>query len=58
MRIRIEGSQNKNHEDHIEGRGMNSLSRSNLVHKFIPMLEAMKIVEKEWENRRIYWHGS
>ena len=24
MRIRMEGSQNKNHEDHIAGRGMNS----------------------------------
>ena len=29
----MEGSQNKNHEDHIAGRGMNSLSQYNLVHK-------------------------
>ena len=55
MRIRMESSQNKNHEDHIAGRGMNSLSHYNLVHKFIPMPEAMKIpdakgaVKKEWE---------
>ena len=55
MRIRMEGSQNKNHEDHIAGRGMNSLSHSNLVHKFIPMPQALKIpdaraaVEKEWD---------
>ena len=34
MRIRMEGSQNKNHEDHIAGRGMNSSSHCNLVHKF------------------------
>ena len=26
VRIRMEGSQNKNHEDHIAGRGVNSLS--------------------------------
>ena len=32
MRVRMEGSQNKNHEDHIAGRGMNSLSHCNLVH--------------------------
>ena len=55
MRKRIEGSPHKNHEDHIAGKGMNSLSRYNLVHKFIPMLQAMKMpdakaaVEKEWE---------
>ena len=64
MRIRVDGSQSKNHEDHIAGKGMNSLSCYNLVHKFIPVPEAMKIpdakaaVEKEWENRRDYWHNS
>ena len=61
---RIEGSQSKNHEDHIEGRGLNSLSRYNLVHTCILMPEAMKIpdakaaVEKEWETWRKYRHGS
>ena len=56
MRIRMEGSQNENHEDHIAGRGMTSLSHFNVVHTFIPMLEAMKIpdaklaVSKAWEN--------
>ena len=60
----MEGSQSKNHEDHLAGRGLTSLSRSYLVHKFIPMPEAMKIpdakaaVEKEWENLRKYRHGS
>ena len=44
------------HEDHIAGKGDNSLQHYNLVHKFIPMLQAMKIpaakaaVDKEWEN--------
>ena len=39
----MEGSQSKDHEDHIAGKGMNSLSRYNIVHKFILMPEAMKI---------------
>ena len=56
MRIRMEGSQNKNHEDHIVGRGMNSLSHYNFVRKFIPIPQAMKkseaktAVEKTVEN--------
>ena len=33
----MEGSLHKNHEDLIEGKGMNSLSHYNLVHKFILM---------------------
>ena len=43
------------HEDHIAGKGENSLQHYNLVHKFIPMPQAMKIpaakaaVDKEWE---------
>ena len=43
------------HEDHIAGKGDNSLQYYNLVRKFIPMLQAMKIpaakapVDKEWE---------
>ena len=43
MRIRMEGSQSKNHEDHTVGKGMKPLSHYNLVHKFISMPEAMKI---------------
>ena len=44
-----------NHEDHIAGKGENSLQHYNLVHKFIPMPQAMKFpaakaaVDKEWE---------
>ena len=43
------------HEDHIAGKGENSLQHYNLVHKFIPMPQAMEIpaataaVDKEWE---------
>ena len=43
---------------------MNSLSHYNIVHKFIPVPEAMKIpdakaaVEKEWEQLEKYRHGS
>ena len=54
-RKRMEGSPHKNHEDHIAGKGMNSLTHCNLVHKCIPMPQSMKIpdakvaVEKEWE---------
>ena len=42
------------HEDHIAGKGDNSLQHYNLVHKFIPMPQDMKIpaakaaVDKEW----------
>ena len=43
------------HEDHIAGKGDKSLQHYNLVHKFTPMPQAMKIhaakavVDKEWE---------
>ena len=43
------------HQDHIAGKGENSLQHYNLFHKFIPMPQAMKIpvakaaVDKEWE---------
>ena len=43
MRIRMEGAPYRYHEDHIAGKGMNSLSHYNLVHKFIPMPQVMKI---------------
>ena len=43
------------HEDHIAGKGSNSLQHYNLILKFIPMPQAMKIpaakaaVDQEWE---------
>ena len=53
--MRMGNSESPNHEDHIAGKGENSLQHYNLVHKFIPMPQAMKIpaakaaVDKEWE---------
>ena len=45
----------KNHKDHIAGKRFTSMTHENLVHKFIPMRQAMNIldakaaVEKEWK---------
>ena len=53
-RMRMGNSIPHHHEDHIAGKGDNSLQHYNLVHKFIPMPQAMKIpaakaaVDKEW----------
>ena len=52
-RLRVGESLPTYHEDHIAGKGYNSLQHYNLVHKFIPMPHAMKIpaakaVDKEW----------
>ena len=54
-RLRMGESLPNHNEDHIAGKGDNSLQHYNLVHKFIPMPQAMKIpaakaaVDKEWE---------
>ena len=54
-RMRMGNSEPHTHEDHIAGKGENSLQHYNLVHKFIPMPRAMKVpaakaaVDKEWE---------
>ena len=54
-RLRMRNSLPNHHEDHFAGKGDNSLQHYNLVHKFIPMPQAMKIpaakaaVDKEWE---------
>ena len=51
----MEGSLPNHHEDNIAGKGDNSLQHYNLVHKIIPVLQAMKIpaakaaVDKDWE---------
>ena len=42
-RLRMGNSVPNHHEDHIAGKGDNSLQHYNLVHKFIPMPQAMKI---------------
>ena len=54
-RMRMGNSEPSNHEDHIAGKGEDSLQHYNLVHKFIPMPQAVKIpaakaaVDKECE---------
>ena len=54
-RLRMVESLPDRHEDHVAGKGDNSLQHENLVHKFIPVPQAMKIpaakaaVDKEWE---------
>ena len=63
-RLRMEESLPTHHEDHVAGKGDNSLQHYNFVHKFIPMHQAMKIpaakaaVDKEWENWRRFWRGT
>ena len=42
-RLRMGNSIPHHHQDHIAGKGENSLMHYNLVHKFIPMPQAMKI---------------
>ena len=54
-KMRMGDSIPHHHEDHIAGKAENSLQLYNLVHKFIPMPQALKIsaakaaVDKEWE---------
>ena len=43
QRLRMEGIEQNIHEDHVAGKGDNSLHDYNLVHNFIPMPQAMKI---------------
>ena len=42
-RLRMGESLPNHHEDHMAGKGDNSLQHYNLVHKFLPMPQAMKI---------------
>ena len=54
-RTRLESCPPRGHEDHIAGKGHNSMSHQNLVHKCIPMPRAMNIpdakaaVDKAWK---------
>ena len=60
MRQRAESLQSKMHEDHIAGKGNNSMTHYNLVHTFIPVSQAMKRpdvknssgqgMEEAWDN--------
>ena len=40
-RKRLEGTLHKDHQDHIAGKGINSLNHYNFVHEFIPMPQAI-----------------
>ena len=64
-RFRFEGVPCRYHEDHIAGKGINSLNNYNLVHKFIPMPKAMKKPDAKSSSGQIkgktrerYRHGS
>ena len=63
-RLHMEESLPNHHEDHIAGKGDNSLQHCNLVRKFIPMPQAMKIlaakaaVDKAWKNWRKFRRGT
>ena len=63
-RLRMGESLPTHHEDHVAGKGDNSLQHFNLVHKFVPMPQALKIpaakaaVAKEWENWRRFRRGT
>ena len=54
----MESSLPAKHEDHIPSKGFTSMTHYNLVRKFIPMPQAMKIldakaaVDKEWKKAR------
>ena len=63
-RLRMEESLPNYREDHIAWKGDNSLQHVNLVHKFIPRPQAMKIpaakaaVDELWENLKRFGRGT
>ena len=56
-RMRMGNSIPHHHEDHIAGKGENSLQHYNLVHKFIPMPQAMKFRQRKqrWTRNGKKW---
>ena len=63
-RPRLEGAEHKPHQDHITAKGANSMTHYSLVHKFIPMPQALKIAtqRQQWRKYGKNWrksrHGS
>ena len=63
-RLRMGESLPNHHEDHFAGKGHNSLQHYNLVHKYVPLPQAMQnpaakaAVDKEWENWRKFRRGT
>ena len=64
LRKRLEGTLHKDREDYIAGKGITSLNPYNLVHKFIPVHQAMKLpgakaaVHKNRKNKRKFRRGT
>ena len=62
-RTRMEESLPNYHEDHIAGKGDSSLQHYNLVHKFVPLPQAIKIpaakaaVDGRWRGERVSFGG-
>ena len=46
-RLRMGNSLPNHHEDHIAGKGENSLQHDTLVHKFIPLPQAMNVLQQK-----------
>ena len=47
MRMRLEDVPHRYHEDHITAKGVNLLNHYNLVHKCIPIPQAMKVPDAQ-----------
>ena len=63
-RIQLEGTLHEDHEDHVAAKGIHSISHFYLVRKFIPMPQALEILDAKAavEKEEIFWkryqHGS
>ena len=63
-RPRLEGAGHTTHQEHITAKGTNSITHYSLVHQFITMPQALKILDakaaakNEWEKLRKSHHGS
>ena len=51
-RPRPEGAGHKPHQDHVTAKGTNSTTHHSLVHKFIPMLKALKKIQMQRQQWR------
>ena len=57
-RQRAASSQSKNHDDHIASKRFTSMTHYNLVHKFIPMPQAVKIPDAKAAVDKGIWKKS
>ena len=56
-RPRLEGARHKPHQDHITTKVMNFMTHYSLVHKFIPMPQALKIPQARQRWRKMVKTG-